>query len=780
MIINAFRFRAAVLSIACALLAVRVLHAAPVAGQEAAVPSQPPVPAEQLAPTVHPALPSNPSELWLVPSENDRASRSTATFEPLATGVKRFQDGDYASALLLFSRPSLANTALADYAGYYTGLAELRLGRSADARRTFDAIIDRKAPGYVTIAAGLAAGEGAEAAGDFPAATRIYERIADQKAAVTDDVLWRLGRAALAAGDRAKAAQAYIRIYYEFPLTDAAAAAAAQLASLQDQITRTGYKADLGRAQLLFGARRYDEARAAFAALQGVAEGDDKEVVTLRVAECDFYLKRYAAAREGVMPYLDRASRKAEARFFYLSALRELGERDQYIVQTAALVAEFPDSSWSEEAINNLGTFYILADEDDQAAQTFKELYDRFPAGARAERSAWKYGWAAYKKGDYAETIRVFESASIGFPRSDYRPSFLYWAGRAHARLGHTSQAESRLRLVYTDYANSYYGRLAERQLARRADALAIREDVRFVSHEQAPPLDVKPIPTEPLIRLLLANGLYDDALAELRYAQRAWGSSSRIDATIAWVYHQKGELRRAISLMRRTYPQFLTAGGQELPAEILQVIFPLAFWDSIRKYSAQHDLDPYVVAALIAQESTFDPQIKSVANAWGLMQIVPTTGRRLARTAGVRSFSTASLTNPEINIRLGTLYFSQLVEQFGGTYYALASYNAGENRVIKWKSERQGLDEDEFIDDIPFPETQNYVKRILGTAEDYRRLYGGGIITPRAISRLSPAKAPAKKAGVASKSTKKKAPAKKSTRKKKAPTKPSAKKKRR
>src|SRR4029077_1578188 len=135
------------------------------------------------------------------------------------------------------------------------------------------------------------------------------------------------------------------------------------------------------------------------------------------------------------------------------------------------------------------------------------------------------------------------------------------------------------LRLVYTDYANSYYGRLAERQLARGADAAA-REDVRLVSREQAPALDVKPIPTEPVIRLLLANGLYDDALAELQYAQRAWGSSSRIDATLAWVYHQKGELRRAISLMRRTYPQFLTAGGRQLPAEILQVIFPLAYWD--------------------------------------------------------------------------------------------------------------------------------------------------------------------------------------------------------
>ena len=168
-------------------------------------------------------------------------------------------------------------------------------------------------------------------------------------------------------------------------------------------------------------------------------------------------------------------------------------------------------------------------------------------------------------------------------------------------------------------------------------------------------------------------------------------------------------------------------------------MIYPLTYWDSIRKNAAARNLDPYVVAALIAQESTFDPKARSVANAWGLMQVIPSTGRRLARSLGIRRFSTTMLTDPEINLRMGTLYFSRLVEQFGGSYYALASYNAGESRVVRWKAERPGIEQDEFIDDIPFPETQNYVKRILGTAEDYRALYskaGGGRPIPVATTR--------------------------------------------
>jgi soluble lytic murein transglycosylase len=728
----------------------------------------------QLGPTVHQPLPDNSTDLWLVPSADDRSARTIGLYQPLTRGVKRYEEADYAGALALVGQPSLASTALGDYATYYVGLAQLRLGRPAEARATFKALEDRKPRGYLWIAAALGEGDAAEAAGDHAAAVQAYERVAANKDAVNEDVLSRIGRAALAGGDRKKAAEAFVRVYYEFPLSDAATAAASQIASLQDQIVRTSYKGDLGRAALLFGARRYAEARSAFQDLQRQVGGDDRELADLRVAECDYYLKRYEAAREGLRPYVERASRKTEARFFDLGAVRELGDHEQFVQLTRALVQEFPDSSWSEEALNNLGSHFILTNQDELAAQTFRELYEKFPLGQRAERAAWKYGWWSYKTGQYAETIRTFEQAASAFPRSDYRPSFLYWAARSHAKVGEGSEADARLRLVFADYGNSYYGRLAGKQLSRRAGSLSRDPAIAPAAIQRTAPADTSRAPTENVIRLLLANGLYDDALSELRYAQRVWGTSPRLEATIAWVHYRKGDLRRAISIMRRAYPQHLTATGQELPAEILQVIFPLTYWESIRRHSAAHGLDPYLVAALIAQESTFDPDAKSVANAWGLMQVVPATGRRLARSLRIRRFSTASLTNADLNIRLGTLYFSDLVKQFGGTYYALASYNAGETRVVRWKAERPGLDEDEFIDDIPFPETQNYVKRILGTAEDYRALYGraGGEPIPIAGSRsaASPSplmKAPARKSTVTKKKTTpqtKKAPAKKRT----------------
>jgi soluble lytic murein transglycosylase-like protein len=184
------------------------------------------------------------------------------------------------------------------------------------------------------------------------------------------------------------------------------------------------------------------------------------------------------------------------------------------------------------------------------------------------------------------------------------------------------------------------------------------------------------------------------------------------------------------------------------------------------------------MIAALIAQESTFTADVRSSANAYGLMQILPSTGRQYNRSMQLsKRFSISMLTTAETNIKMGTKYFSDLVRQFGGVHYALATYNAGPNRVARWISERPGVDREEFIDDIPFPETQGYVKKILGTAEDYRRLYADGS-TASADADVAPAvaraakPAPAQKASAAKPAAKKpaaKRPAAKTPAKKKA-----------
>ena len=687
-----------------------------------------------LKPTNHPRLPGELSQLWLAPIAPAGTSRTgvarTAALNEFASGVKLEVDSNFAVALPIFMQPIVRQGPLGYYAEYYQGLAELRLGRASDARQTFQALAAKTPTGYLLEAAALREAECDETLNDQGAAMQVYERLSKTKTTAPDEVLMRFGRAAKAAGHPDKAAGAYSRLVYEFPFSDLAPLAGGELENLPIAPIAPGsnrFKLELGRAERLFGAKRYAQARPVFEGLRPSARDDDREVVQLRIAECDYFLKRARSARDEVKPFLDKGARQGEALFFYAVATRELGGHDEYLRVVRRIVAEFPAQSWAEEALNNLATHYILQSDDENAETTFREMYEKFPTGHYAERAAWKIGWWAYRNANYAETVRVFEGAAVSFPRSDYRPPWLYWSARAHEALREPALADARYNLVATDYLNSYYGRLASKRLdvSRPQLRLAADENSEFKtqSSEESAPAPLPP--NEAIVRTLLSLDLYDQALDELRYAQKMWGDSPAIQATIGWIYYRRGELRAGINVMKRAYPQYMAAGGEKLPAELLKVLFPINYWPLIRRYSNEHQLDPYVVAALIAQESTFAADVKSAANAYGLMQLLPSTGRQYARALHLPRFSLSMLTTAEPNIKMGTAYFADLVRQFGGAHFALATYNAGPSRVARWITAKPGLERDEFIDDIPFPETQNYVKRILGTAEDYRRLYG-------------------------------------------------------
>jgi soluble lytic murein transglycosylase len=547
-------------------------------------------------------------------------------------------------------------------------------------------------------------------------------------------VFLRLGTAAEQAGDAAGALAAYRTVYYDHPLTMQAADAQAGIERLETPalVAPDRFARELARAERLFTARRWAQARAGFEPLARAATAaDDRELIALRLAEADYYLDRHRQARDALRPFLDGSSREAEARFFYLTATRALGERATYVSLARRLVEDFPDSSWAEETLNNLASHYIIEDEDAAADRVFRELAQRFPESRYADRAAWRIGWWAYKQERWNDAAGTFEAAAAAFPRADLRPAWLYWSGRSRDHAGDRATANERYRLAVADYGSSYYGRLASKHLTDRRPP-AVDPSARTRAAD-APASSLPP--TAPLIRQLIAAGLHEEALKEAQYAQLAWGDSPLLLATVAWLRHTIGltqqsmerflNIRGAITQMKRAYPQYLTAGGEALPPEILRVMFPLDHWPLIQKYAAERNLDPYLMASLIAQESTFTADIRSAADAYGLMQLLPATGRLYARRVGLR-YSQALLTQPQANVRMGMAFFEDLMERFGEPHLALAAYNAGPHRVAAWLPERRGMTQDEFIDDIPFPETQNYVKRILGQTDDYRRLYGG------------------------------------------------------
>ncbi len=563
------------------------------------------------------------ADLWLVPAAS--ASDGAPALAEVVSLLENDKPGDALRALAEASyHPDLNG-----YARLYEGRALLALERHADALRVAERLLAASPTGHLREAASWLRVEAAEASERWAEAVAGLEALSALNTSVgRAEVYLRLGKAAEQARNRDVALASYARLYFDFPATSQADDAGKRLTAMAVPPTPTSadWSRTLERAERLFSARRYADARREFAAVRSFASSDARVRIELRLAQCDYHTQRYTAADSALAALVasgNPADVVRDARYYELGTLRGRRREEEYLRKVPVFVADYPGHPLAEAALNDLGTHYILANEDGKAADVFRDMYARYPTGTFADRAAWKAGWWAYKNGDYVETTRLFESAAVGLRRADYRPSWLYWAARAHAHRGEREAAMAGYRQTITDYRNSFYGRQAARELekllatARPAGAGPVAPAALTLP----PTLDPGPSPANAaLVRRLLEAGLYEAAANELRAAQRESQSSSpRLEATLAFALGRLGQLRPAINTMRRAYPQFMAAGGEALPTEILKVIFPVDHWELIRRYASAHKLDPYLVTALIAQESTFQADIRSSANAWGL-----------------------------------------------------------------------------------------------------------------------------------------------------------------
>ncbi|TAK16935.1 MAG: tetratricopeptide repeat protein, partial [Acidobacteria bacterium] len=473
-------------------------------------------------------------------------------------------------ALQVFSK-AVSDPLIGGYALLMQGRAQLALGNIKAARFSANQLAKVEPRDYLREAALVLSADVAESEGDAPAEMRALQAAVDLKPVTGAPLFLRLGRAAKQAGELSVARGAFNKVIYEYALTPEATEALADRDALDPGATpnRDTAVADLGRGEQLFASRRFAEARKTFEAVRPVAVAAEKDLVALRLAQCDLGLRKFAAARDALQPLVDKdGPRQADARYAMLGVLRGLGRKDEFVAATRAFVESGRSDQLAEAALNDLASFYILEDEDAKAADVFGEMYRRYPSGANAERAAWRWGWWSYTKGEYAETIRVFDDAFSRFSRSDYKSAWIYWAARARQNSGQRDAAAETYRRTVSLYQNSYYGREADRSLRAMLGAPAARvalasRDAGIAFAPGDPPANAR------LITRLLEVGLYDDALGELKRAEMDNGASPLITATAAYAWNRKGELRTAINLMKRAYPQFLAAGGEALPVEI-------------------------------------------------------------------------------------------------------------------------------------------------------------------------------------------------------------------
>ena len=161
-----------------------------------------------------------------------------------------------------------------------------------------------------------------------------------------------------------------------------------------------------------------------------------------------------------------------------------------------------------------------------------------------------------------------------------------------------------------------------------------------------------------------------------------------------------------------------------EVDKIVMKRIYPLKYSEYVEKYAEEYNIDKYLVYAIIKEESNFEENAKSTSNAVGLMQIMQPTALETANKIEL-DIAEGDLFNPELNIRLGLKYFTSLLEKYKNNYnLAIVAYNAGIGNVDKWIKEGTIKEDGSNIENVPFKETNNYVRKILRDYEIYKELH--------------------------------------------------------
>jgi len=666
---------------------------------------------------------------------NRHAKTGEGTLAWLVLGIVDWREKRYAQAAEELTRAAERTHELADYAVYYRALAEADAANHAAAAEHLAGFVSRfPASPLVSDAARRrieslsAAGKGKEALALVPPLPRTAAE-------------WLLAaQVAERAGEKMRAAQSYQRVYYEFPTAGEEAAAKAALSGLRTALgpkyPAAAASLRLTRADRLAAAGRYRAARLEYRPLAQGRAGLVREQAAVRLGACDYHLNANARAWRWLQALVVKEPDARAERLHYLAAcarrLKKIAEFTEWVAQ---LGREHTGTSWHEESLFAAGNHYLLEDEPERYLIYYRALVDQYPKGRYAATAHWKIAWRAYLAGDN-QARGLLEEHARRYPESGQAIAAVYWLGRLAETRGDGVTARAVYQRLADAYPHYYHALLARERLAKLPAAAgpAPPEAARLlalVASPGPPPAADPPAEVLPLVRR--ARLLADLGLADL--AEREWRFRAEHDPRLTGYAGMElarraaahGNYHQAIRWLKRYTPGYLGFRLDALPREYWELLFPIPWREALEGQARLRDVDPFLVAALIRQESEFNPGAISRARARGLMQIVLPTGRRLGRATGMGRVSASQLHVPETSLRLGILHLRRVLDQFDGKLeLALAGYNAGEHRVDKWMTQYSTADPAEFVENIPFTETRGYVQAVLRNAAIYRKLYGG------------------------------------------------------
>lgn len=619
---------------------------------------------------------------------------------------------------------------LADYVAYLSAVAEAGLSQFNNTEAALQPLWQSTPASPLVTKAVLLQAESYLQGGNPAAAVTLVQQHTNDLAAPQAELL--LARAYEAQNNAEAAAQHYQKIYVEYPLSKEASDAEAALT----RYPGIPPEALFARGLKLVSGGDYTRAGKELTALLPRLSGESYDVARVRIGAAAYLAQENESAYKYLISFQATAPEaEAERLYYLLESQRRLNRLDEMSATLEKLGQSYSQSHWQLEALISVGNYHLAHDQPDAAQTFYRTCFESFAGDPQSAGCHWKVTWFTYLH-DPAQAESMLREHLTRYAASDQTSPALYYLGRIAESKSDFAAARAYYDALNTAYPNYYYAVLARERLESPPimDALASPATAQFLTalaivNRRAPEtFDPTPLTKQRIERahLLDTAGLDGLSEGELRFGAKVDGQPQIIAIELADLANQRDAPDQAIRYIKHYAPGYLSLSLDEAPEKFWRLAFPLPYRKSLEEYCRTQMLDPYLMAALIRQESEFNPKAISRANARGLTQVMPATGRQLSRQLGIRRFRTAMLFTPDTNLKLGTYYLKQLSDELQGKWEAaLASYNAGKTHVTAWLAAGNYHEPAEFVESIPFNETRAYVQSVLRNAEVYRKLYG-------------------------------------------------------
>lgn len=637
--------------------------------------------------------------------------------------------------------------AIDDYILFFQAEALAKSGRFIEAAGTYGFIISSYPSSALRERAAFRKASSLFLAGSLEEASKAFRQFISgwPKSSLIPEANLKLARSLMGQGLEEDALSPLKEVSTGYPLSQSAHESDTLLSRLDFGADNTGAFSPgerFRRSENFFVSASYDKALAGYATL--LKDGAFRDRALFRTAVANIRLKRYKEGEKALREYLSlkEPSKKAEA-YYYLALVSMRQGREEGVFESEKQLSKnYPKGD--ERAKVLLLIAKLKAGKDPEgAAQAYRAVLEEFAGSAVSEEAFWSIGWEAYTSGRLVDAYDDFSMYLESRPKGRLSGQFLYWKARTAERLGRLEEASVLFERVCSSSPQSFYCLMAEVRRSGQGqgvqEAVDAREPkVQAVSAVMPPALKqalpeasaekaFRRSPRYQAAEELLLLGLSEQASIEIDLLARNHSEDKAALVELANVLYDASDFYRAF----RIYRVHLSGSNEK---EHLPLGYPMRLVESVREKAPLEAADPFLVAAVMREESHFNPGAVSPVGALGLMQIMPSTGKQIAKELG-EGFRKGSLLDPNTSIRFGSWYLGQILKRFNGdAVLAIAGYNAGPNAAARWAAALPG-ETDEFVESIPYEETRGYVKRVLRSYAEFLKLgkekFEGRVVRP-------------------------------------------------